>query len=64
MIDFDAVVLDSQVTVDTVRGTPGYFPYRDKWRDGSAKWDVWSIGAILLEANLRPDEYHNTKDET
>lgn len=63
VIDFDAVMLETQDTKGKVRGTPGYFPVRDDWRDGSKKWDVWSLAAILLEADMEKDEYIKTKDD-
>ena len=47
-----------------MRDTPGYFQFRDNWRDGSTKWDVWSIAVMLLEANLPKDEYLHTNSET
>ena len=64
LIDFDAALIDSTDTKGRVRGTPGYFPFRDNWRDGSTKWDVWSVAVMLLEANLPKDEYLHTNSET
>ena len=63
IIDFDAAMLETQDTRGKLRGTPGYFPVRDDWRDGSKKWDVWAIAAILLEADMEKDEYLKTKDD-
>lgn len=63
VIDFDASLLETQDTSGRIRGTPGYVPYRDNWRDGSKKWDVWSLAAILLEADMEKDTYRKTKDE-
>ena len=64
VIDFDAALLDSQATKGKVRGTPGYYPQRPHWRDGSIKWDVWSFAAMLLEADMDKDEYIYTNNET
>ena len=36
---------------------------RDDWRDGSKKWDVWAISAMLLECDLDKDDYLKTKDD-
>jgi hypothetical protein len=46
-----------------VKGTPGYFPLREDWRDGSVRWDVWAMAAIILESNMEKDAYYDTKDE-
>lgn len=64
VIDFDAALLDSQTTKGKVRGTPGYYPQRPHWRDGSTKWDIWSFGAMLLEVDLDKGEYIHTNNET
>ena len=63
IIDFDAVFLDSTTTVGTARGTPGYFPFANKWRDRSKKWDIWAMAAIILECDMFKDGYFNTKGE-
>ena len=63
IIDFDAVFLDSTTTVGTARGIPGYFPFANKWRDGSKKWDIWAMAAIILECDMFKDGYFNTKGE-
>jgi len=40
------------MTIGHVRGTPGYFPLRDEWRNGSTKWDMWALTAMILEADM------------
>jgi hypothetical protein len=45
------------MTVAHVKGTQGYFPERMTWRDGSTKWDLWSIVAIILECDMNVDDY-------
>lgn len=40
------------MTVGSCRGTPGYFPIREQWRNGSIKWDIWAIAAMVLEADM------------
>ena len=37
VIDFNRVYPVTQSTLGHVRGTPGYFPTKDMWRDGSTK---------------------------
>jgi hypothetical protein len=63
VIDFNRVLLDTTTTCGHVRGTEGYFPTRDKWRDGSRKWDIWAVAAMILEADMKQDEYKYTSDE-
>ena len=63
IIDFDAVLLDSTTTLCSARGTPGYFPLANKWRDGSKKWDIWAMAAIILECDIHKDGYYKTKGE-
>jgi hypothetical protein len=48
------------MTVGNIRGTPGYYPLNDELRDGSSRWDIWAIGAIILESNMERDEYLET----
>ena len=40
------------MTIGHVRGTPRYFPLRDEWRNGSTKWDMWALTAMILEADM------------
>jgi serine/threonine protein kinase len=63
IIDFNRVNLTSTRTMGSVRGTPGYFPCRENLEDGSIYWDIWSMGAIILEANMQLDGYFHTADE-
>ena len=51
------------MSVGTVLGTPGYFPMAKVWRDGSKKWDIWALAAIILEADMNIDVYLPTQDE-
>ena len=57
IIDFDRTILDSDDGRGTVMGTPGYFPEREKLRDGSVKWDIWAYAAIALEADMKDKKY-------
>lgn len=63
MIDFNRVNKDTTISKGTVRGTPAYFPERDDWRDGSAKWDIWALAAMILEFDLRPNVYYKVNSE-
>lgn len=46
-----------------MRGTPGYFPLREDWRNGSDKWDTWSLAAMILEADMDRKEYYRCYSE-
>jgi hypothetical protein len=55
--------LDTEETTGSVFGTPGYFPLTTIWLNGSLKWDVWALAAIICEADMGKDEYLHTKHE-
>ena len=38
-------------------GTPGYYPNCQIWPDGLLKWDIWSLAAIICEADMVKDVY-------
>jgi serine/threonine protein kinase len=59
LIDFNRAMPIQQFTKGTVRGTDGYYPDWTKELDGSSKWDCWSVGAMILEADLETNEYIN-----
>jgi serine/threonine protein kinase len=59
LIDFERATLRSQKTGPTVKGTIGYFPICRDLRDGSTRWDVWALAAMILEADMSPGEYRN-----
>lgn len=40
-----------------MRGTPGYFPIRDTWNNGSVQWDIWALAVIILESDMEVNEY-------
>ena len=63
LIDFNRFYPLTQSTLGHVRGTPGYFPTKDMWRDGSTKWDIWAVAAIILECDMDSDSYRSCKDE-
>ena len=63
VIDFNRSLIDSTTSSGSIFGTPGYYPSATKWRDGSRKWDIWSLAAIILEADMDLDEYLHTRDE-
>jgi len=50
-------------TKGTFVGTEGYYPYKPYLDYGSTKWDVWALGAMILEADLEKDEYLNVENE-
>jgi serine/threonine protein kinase len=57
VIDFNRATSTSIMTKGSVRGTPGYFPLREEWRNGSDKWDIWALAAMILEADMDKREY-------
>ena len=44
-------------------GVLGYYPYKTMMDDGNEKWDVWALGAMILEADLETDVYLNVDSE-
>ncbi len=64
IIDFDRTVLDSDDGRGSVLGTQGYFPERDKLRDGSVKWDLWAYAAKVLEADMKEKKYYAANRES
>lgn len=63
VIDFNRVMSRDELTLGHVKGTPGYFPVRDDWRDGSTKWDIWSLVAIILECDMKVGIFKTADDE-
>ena len=63
IIDFDLSSLRSALTSGALRGTPGYYPTRPTLKDGSTRWDVWAIAAIILESDMRPGKYYGVAGE-
>lgn len=63
IIDFNRVVSRDELAIGHVKGTPGYFPQREDWRDGSIKWDIWSIVAIILECDMRVGIFKSADNE-
>lgn len=63
IIDFNRVQHRRQATKGYELGTPGYFPATDQWRDGSTQWDIWALGAIILECDMPIDEYLEVRHE-
>lgn len=61
LIDFNRAMLRSVKTKGHVRGTPGYFPDVEYLRDGSTKWDIYALGAIILELDIERDAYFGVK---
>ncbi len=57
IIDFDLANLNTINERTLGVGTPGYHPEKVPWRDGSARWDVWALVAIICEADMPKDRY-------
>ena len=60
IIDFDRAVIKEQRTINTIVGTPGYFPNWAKMRDGSKDWDIYSLACIILETDMPSNAYYKT----
>ena len=52
IIDFDRSFSMAIGTKGTMVGTDGYYPFKPNMDDGSPRWDVWSLGAMILEADM------------
>ena len=63
LIDFERATLRVTTKGPTVKGTVGYFPVFKDLRDGSTRWDVWALSAMILEADMTPGEYRNVANE-
>lgn len=63
VIDFNRAVRIENITGASTLGTRGYFPHRETWLNGSVQWDVWSIVAIILECDMKPNEYLECNNE-
>jgi len=57
LIDFDRAVSWLDTGKGTFPGTPGYYPDANILDDSCVKWDLWALGAMILEADLPKDEY-------
>jgi serine/threonine protein kinase len=63
LIDFERATLRTKKNGPTVKGTVGYFPLFKDTRDGSTRWDIWALSAMILEADMYPGEYRNVSNE-
>ena len=63
IIDFDRSFNMGIETKGNFVGKDGYYPYKPNLDDGSPKWDVWGLGAMILEADLEKDQYINVNNE-
>jgi serine/threonine protein kinase len=64
LIDFETVKLHtSKVVGSIVVGTPGYYPNKPNWTEGKTLFDIWALGAIILESNMKADAYYDCGSE-
>jgi len=61
LIDFNRSILRTVDTRGHIRGTEGYFPETGSLRDGSTKWDVYAMAAVILECDLDKDAYYGVR---
>ena len=57
IIDFDLACSIEYKACTAGRGTIGYHPEKVSWRDGSQRWDVWSLVALICEVDMPRDKY-------
>lgn len=63
LIDFGTATLTTSRTKGFQAGTKGYYPDTRDWEDGSDLYDIWAVGAVIMEADMPFDEYYHTPDE-
>jgi len=63
IIDFDRSVNLGVETKGNFVGTDGYYPFKPNLEDGSSKWDIWALGAMILEADLDKNQYLTINNE-
>jgi len=63
VIDFDRATPRTQESKGSILGTPGYYPNFLNLRDGSTRWDVWALAAVILEADMEPGAYRTASNE-
>ena len=63
IIDFNQANLITDKTVGGEKGTVGYYPAWRNVEHGSIAWDIWALGAIILESDMEADRYFSVKDE-
>jgi len=63
LIDFNrALPVQDQSEYEDL-GTPGYQPDSRHWKDTDFNWDYWALGAIILESDMRPNDYYQVASE-
>ena len=61
LIDFDRSLPITAACHTEERGTPGYEPEYYRWQDGNVLWDLWPLVAIVVECDMKIDEYKGVK---
>ena len=61
--DFNLSLTNQQSTTQLNYGTPGYYPVGEHLRDGSQAWDIWALGAVILESDMETDSYARVMTE-
>jgi len=52
LIDFGNSMPVEDMMRGTIKGTNGYYPTGATWVAGDLRWDVWSLGAMVLELRV------------
>ena len=63
IIDFDLASTNRVMKITKDRGTPGYYPDKVRWRDGSSKWDILAFMAMMCEADMLQRYYMSFNKE-
>lgn len=63
IIDFNRALAKQNLQEYAALGTPGYQPDAGAWDDTNENWDYWALGAIVLECDMKPNQYFSVKNE-
>jgi serine/threonine protein kinase len=63
LIDFEFSLPITAMSRYLTEVTPAYYPESVKWRDGSKQWDIWALVAMILEANLKDQNFKKVNTE-
>jgi hypothetical protein len=56
-VDFDKACKRRSLTTGPPRVSVYYGPLRPNLKDGSLCWDVWAIVAMMVEADMYPEQF-------
>ena len=62
LIDFNRTMPRSEAGPLWSYGTLPYCPTKCEWSDGNINWDMWALGAIVLECFVGRDRFKKVED--